>query len=105
MSATRIIKELNLFDYCELIDKYNGRIIVNPHAYFRINQAQRKIYKDSSLISILIDEKPSLFGIQQNGKYTAIFSRKNGYIRLVFNISEVNIEIVTFYNVDNLPNL
>lgn len=61
MAATRIIKEFNLFDYCELIAKYKGRIIVNPHAYFRLSEAQRKVYKDSNLISILTDEKPALF--------------------------------------------
>ena len=105
MAATRIIKKFNLTDYDELILKYKYNIIVNPHAYFRISESQRKVYKDADLISILVAEKPVLFGVQQNGRHTALFSRKEGYFRVAFNINETNIEIVTFYNVDTLPQL
>ncbi len=105
MAATRIIEEFDLYEYDELIVKYNGRITVSPHAHFRLSEAQRKVYKDIDIINTLVKEKPSLFGLQQNGKYTALFNRKDGYLRIAFNITETNIEVVTFYNVDNIPKL
>ncbi len=48
MASTRIIKEINYVDFKELIGKY-PKIKVNRHAYFRLNQMQRKVYKDEVL--------------------------------------------------------
>ncbi|MDP4012473.1 MAG: hypothetical protein Q8R00_02605 [Candidatus Nanoarchaeia archaeon] len=103
--STIIIKKLDLDSYNEILTQYKEKIFVNHHAYFRLSEAQRKIYKDSELIQILVNEKPALFGLQQNNRYTTLFSRKEGYFRISFNISKLNIEIVTFYQVDHLPKI
>ncbi len=106
MHSTRLV---NLVDYQEfriLIDKYRNDITVNPHAYFRIKEAQRKVYKDEYLINILAKEEPQLVGVQHNGRYAAFFSRKEGYLRLIFSVHHPkNIEIVTFYITDHLPKI
>ena len=106
MVSTRIAKKIDYFEYKSLIERYKNKIEINPHAYFRLNQSQRKVYKDDYLISILKEEQPSLIGIQQNGRYAAFFRRKEGYLRIIFQIKKNNnIEIITFFITDNLPNI
>lgn len=103
MTATRIVKALTYLEFKEVIDKYEGRNKVNPHAYFRLDEMQRKVYKDDTLIGLLTGEKPAFVGIQQNHNYAAFFSRKQGYIRLIFKVTEKGIEIITFYITDHIP--
>ncbi len=106
MASTRIVKKIDYFEYKNLIERYKNKIEINPHAYFRLNQAQRKVYKDGHLMSILKEEQPNLIGIQQNGRYAAFFKRKEGYLRIIFQIKKNNnIEIITFFITDNLPNI
>lgn len=103
MTETRIIKEVDYFEYRILIDKFKDKIKVNPHAYFRLNEMQRKVYKDKALIDLLTEDKPAFIGIQKNQNYATFFSKKQGYLRLMFKVIKTNIEIVTFYITDNIP--
>lgn len=106
MVSTRIIKKVDYFEYKSLIERYKNKIEINPHSYFRLNQAQRKVYKNGHLINMLKEEKPSLIGIQQNERYAAFFRRKEGFLRIIFQINkDKNIEIITFFITDNLPNI
>ena len=105
MVATRIVKELSYFEYREIIEKYKGKIRVNPHTYFRLNEAQRKIYKDEYLIYVLTKEQPSLFGLQNNGRHAAFFKRKDGYLRIILSIETDFIEIKTITIQVNLQNI
>lgn len=103
MASTRIIKEVEHADYCEIIEKYN--VTISSHAYFRFSDAQRKVYKDEYLKNILKEERPVFVGIQQNGRYAVFFRRKEGYLRIMFNKHPKYIEIITFYITDNLPRI
>ena len=103
MAETRIIKEIDYFEYKGLIDKFKGKMKVNPHAHFRLSEMQRKVYKDEVLIEILTGEKPAFIGVQKNQNYAAFFGKKRGYLRLMFNVTKANIEIVTFYMADSIP--
>ncbi|MBI4980173.1 hypothetical protein HZC30_01280 [Candidatus Woesearchaeota archaeon] len=105
MIITRILKETSYFEFSELINKYKSKIKVSPHAYFRLSETQRKVYKDDSLIRILSEDKPIFVGIQQNGNYAAFFSKKQGYMRLIFKVTEEHIEIITFYITDHIPDI
>jgi|SRR3989344_990019 len=105
MPSTRIIKRVDYKEFKELIDRFSNKIIVNSHAYFRLNEMQRKVYKDEQLINILIEEKPVLIGIQGNNNYTAFFNRKEGYLRIIFEVKKDNIEIITFYITETLPKI
>ena len=105
MVATRIIKIVTYLEYKELISQYRNKIIINPHAYFHLNEAQRNIFKEEVLINILEKETPSLIGIQQNERYAALFRRKNGYLRIIFQVYPNNIEIITFYITETLPKI
>ena len=105
VAETRILKEVGHFEFRELIDKYKDQIKVNSHAYFRLSEQQRKVYKDETLIKILTEENPAFIGVQQNQNYAAFFSKKQCYIRLMFKVTESSIEIVTFYITDHIPKI
>ena len=105
MAETRIIREVSYFEFRELIERFKGKIKVNSHAYFRLNEQQRKVYKDEALIGLLTEEKPAFSGIQGNKNYAAFFRKKQGYLRLLFKVTKENIEIVTFYITDHLPKI
>src|SRR3989338_1254554 len=102
MGATRIIDKVPKVRFEHWLD--TCRIIVNPHALDRLSEAQRKVFKGDELIDILTKGKPILIGLQKNGRYAVFFKRSDGFIRIIFQISEDGkIEIGTFYNVDQLP--
>ncbi len=105
MAETRIIKEVNYFEYRGLIDRFKDKIKVNPHTYFRLNEQQRNVYKDEALIELLTEEKPAFIGIQNNKNYATFFSKKQGYLKLMFKVTKTNIEIVTFYITENIPKI
>ena len=66
---------------------------------------QRKAYKDEVLIELLTEEKPAFIGVQKNKNYATFFSKKQGYLRLMFKVTKTNVEIVTFYITDNIPKI
>ena len=105
MGVTRITKEIHYFEFCEIIDKYNGRIKISPHAYFRLLESQRKVYKDEALREVLSREKPAFIGIQQNGNYAVFFKRKEGYLKIIFKVETQYVEIITFYITSHIPNI
>lgn len=105
MSSTRIIKRVDYKEFKELIDKFLHKIVVNSHAYFRLNESQRKVYKDDQLINILTEEQPVLIGIQGNNNYATFFNRKEGYLRIIFEVKKDKIEIITFYITETLPKI
>jgi len=105
VTETRIIKRVDYFEFRELIDKFKGKVKVISHAYFRLSKMQRKVYKDEALIEMITEEKPAFIGIQKNQNYATFFSKKEGYLRLMFKVTKENIEIVTFYITDTIPNI
>ncbi len=106
MASTRIVNRVEISEFKELIQKYEGHIIVGSHALARIDEGQRNIYKEESLIDILKNETSSFIGIQENGWHSSFYKRKEGYLRIVFKINHPkNIEIITFYIVENLPKI
>lgn len=105
MAATRIIKEVEYFEYREIINKFKEKIKINHHAYFRLNQMQRKVYKAEALIKMLSEDKPALIGIQKNQNYAVFFRNKQGHLRLMFKTNKNNIEIITFYITEKIPKI
>ena len=102
MGATRIIEGVSQVRYQTWIGRCQRRI--NPHALFRLSEAQRKVFKEEELIQILTKEKPVFVGMQKNGRYATFFRKGKGYTRIIFQVHEKGIiEIGTFYDVDRLP--
>ncbi|MBI4146145.1 hypothetical protein HY489_02290 [Candidatus Woesearchaeota archaeon] len=103
MGATKIIEKLPTEQYLDWVQTRS--IKINPHALFRLSDAQRKVFKEEELIKTMKNETPCLVGLQKNGNY-ATFSRRNKeYRRIVFTLDEKTIEVVTFYDTDTLPQL
>jgi|SRR3989338_10231445 len=105
MAETRIIKEVSFSEYLEFLDKYKDKIKINSHAYFRLSEMQRKVYKDEALIKMLTEEKPAFIGIQKNQNYALFFSTKKGYLRIILKITNQYLELITFYITDHVPRI
>ena len=90
----------------EDIQKFMGRITnyapedieCTPHAFFRLNQRQRELFKCEQIKEYLLEKTPIPAGIQNNGNFTAFYKHENQRtIRIIFDIKSDKIKIVTFY--------
>ncbi len=99
--STRIVKTLGSEAFSHLVT--GTAVTINPHARFRLHEAQRGLYASEILARIMHEESPALAGIQSNGKYTAFFRRKVGYLRIIFTVDRNVIEVITFYQTAALP--
>ena len=95
----RIEKRIEVKTFLETIKNYNKeQIMTTQHTFFRLNEQQRKIFKESMLKGYLLDKIPILVGIQFNGNYAVFYDySKNEVLRLMLDIQPNKIEIVTFY--------
>lgn len=105
MITTKIIEEVSKTKFKQIIDRYKSNISINHHALTHLSDAQRKIFNEEDLINPLLKENPVGVGLQRNGRYAVFYRRKFGYMRLILEVKETKIEIITFINTDNIPNL
>ncbi|MBI4451462.1 hypothetical protein HY642_05795 [Candidatus Woesearchaeota archaeon] len=103
MPATRIVTIINANDFRAMMT--GKKIQVSSHAMFRLDEAQRKVYNESVLITKLAKERPRLAGVQENGRYTALFVAGDGYLRIILNATQTHVEIITFFITQNLPRI
>ena len=95
----RIEKRIGVKTFLETIKNYNQeQIVTTQHTFFRLNEEERKIFKESVLKEYLTAKIPILVGIQFNGNYAVFYDySKNEVLRLTLDIQPNKIEIVTFY--------
>ena len=95
----RIEKRVEVKTFLETLTNYTKeQIISTQHTFFRLNEHQRKIFKESVLKEYLLAKIPILVGIQFNGNYAVFYNySKNEVLRLMLDIQPNKIEIVTFY--------
>ncbi len=105
MNTTKIIKEVNLGDFKKIISKYKDNIYANPHALDHLSDAQRKVFKEQGLIDTILKENPRGVGLQRNGRYAAFYRRNWGFLRVILEIKDPKLEIITFINTETMPNL
>ena len=70
---------------------------VTPHAFFRLSEKQRKLYKKDDLINIIHSTRPIEVSIQKNGRYAVIYPFEGRLLKVLFEIYPKKIYIVTFY--------
>ena len=95
----RIDKKIDIKTFLEIIKHYNeNQIITTEHTYFRLDEEERKIFKDSVLREYLFNKVPILAGIQYNLNYAVFYGySKQKALRIILDIKPDKIKIVTFY--------
>ena len=105
----RIEKRIDVDTFQNIMKNYTEKTIeCSNHAFFRLNEKQRKIIKCDNLKKYLLNEIPIFAGIQYNKCHSAFYKYENKrFIRLVIEITLAKIDIVTFYIIDDnqLPKL
>ncbi|MFC1774871.1 hypothetical protein ACFLZN_00980 [Nanoarchaeota archaeon] len=101
---THLSTKISKNKFKSIMDKYKNKIRLSPHAADKLSEGQRNIYKSESLMQILTQDTPTLVGRQNNGRYSAFYSRKDGYLRIIFSTNR-NLRIITFYITRKLPKI
>ena len=98
----RIEKRIEVKTFLEIIKGYTEeQIVTTQHTFFRLNEEERKIFKEPVLKEYLSAKIPVLVGIQHNRNYAVFYYySKNEALRLIIDIQPNKIEIVTFYIID-----
>ena len=84
----RIEKKMNVETFLDTIQGYaKDQINTTKHTFFRLNEKQRKIFKDDYLKEYLLTKTPFLVGIQFNGNYAVFYNySKSEVLRLMLDI-------------------
>ncbi len=97
-NETRIKEKVETEKFLRFLGDYSKENIeCTPHTFFRLSNKQRKIYTCYELKKILVEEKPFLVGLQYNGNYALFYKHKNQNLKILVNVDNNNIKIVTFY--------
>ena len=105
MNTTKIIEEVSLSKFKQIISAYKSKIKLSTHALDHLSDSQRKVFKEEELINPLLRETPRGIGLQKNGRYAVFFRKKEGYLRIIFEVTNDRLVIITFINTDTMPNL
>tara|TARA_Y100000310_G_scaffold344591_1_gene458174 strand:+ start:2850 stop:3179 length:330 start_codon:yes stop_codon:yes gene_type:complete len=98
LDDTKIEEKVIVEDYLKTIKKYTkGMIECAEHTFFRLSEKQGKIFTCEELKKVLLTEKPFLAGIQYNKNYAVFYEYKNKNLKIILNIKDRKINIVTFY--------
>jgi len=98
---TKIEKKVDTKTFLGFIKDYKKeQIECTPHTFFRLNEKQRKIFTCDTLKRILTKEKPFLVGFQYNKNYAAFYNYNNKNLKIIVNLEDRKIKIVTFYFIE-----
>ena len=98
----KIEKKIEVKTFLETIKNYTEeQIVTTQHTFFRLDEEERKIFKEAMLKENLVTKIPIVVGIQHNRNYAVFYDySKNEALRLIIDIQPNKIEIVTFYIID-----
>ena len=105
MGTTGIIKALDPVSFQYFLRKSRNQIFISPHVLDHLIFFQRGINNIEILLSMLLQEVPKGVGLQQNGKYSLFYRRKEGFIRIVLSINNNGVRVDTFLWSDTMPNM
>jgi len=98
---TKIKKKVKIEEFLDFLKDYKPeQIECTHHTFFRLSEKQRKIYTCDELRRILAKEKPFLIGIQYNGNYAVFYKYNNKKLKMIINLDNRKIKIVTFYFIE-----
>jgi len=98
---TKIEKRVDIEEFIKFIREYGeGQVECSEHTFFRLSEKQRKVYTCNELKRIITKESPFLGGIQYNKNYAVFYKHKNKNLKIIINISDRKVKIVTFYFIE-----
>jgi len=98
---TKIEKRVDIEEFIKFIQEYGeGQIECSEHTFFRLSEKQRKVYTCNELKKIITKESPFLVGIQYNKNYAVFYRYENKNLKIIINISDRKVKIVTFYFIE-----
>ncbi len=101
IESTKIVKKVDSEKLFKVIKKYpKENIECTKHTFFRLSEKQREIFTCGELRDTLLNNKPFLVGIQHNGNHALFYKYKNKNLKIVVNIDNRKIKIVTFYFIE-----
>ena len=101
MLSNRIKAKIEVGAFLKLVKKYKKEHIeCTSHTFFRLSQAQRKIYTCEELTNILLKETPFLAGIQFNNNYALFYRHNNRILKMIISLEVRKVNIVTFYFIE-----
>ncbi len=98
----KIIAKIGKGDFKEMVE--SSVLIVSEHALDRLNEGQRKVFKEEQLYRVIKTESPEGIGLQENGRISAFYRRKHGYLRVILERNSF-LTIRSFTNPATMPNL
>jgi hypothetical protein len=101
--TTKPIEEITRSRYKEIIT--DKEIRVSSHAFDHLSEKQRKVYKPEELLSMIEKEAPRKIYLQRNGRYAVYFRKADGYRKLILEMENSLITIVTFVDTQEIPKL
>lgn len=95
---TKIEKKVDIENFIKSIQQYKrNQIECTSHTFFRLSEKQRKIYTCDELKKIITNKKPFLVGFQYNKNHAVFYKYNNKILKMILNIDNRKIKIVTFY--------
>lgn len=97
----KIQQKIPTEEFLERLEQYTEeQIEVTQHTVFRLNEAERKFYKEERLKDMLLAEKPVLVGLQKNGNYAAFYRHGKERLKMILDLQPKKIVLVTFFLID-----
>lgn len=98
----KIERKIEIKEFIDIVKNFKENDInATNHTFFRLNEQQRKVFKDKLIKEIILNETPILAGIQHNQCYAVFYKYGNDSLRVILELQANKINIVTFYIVDN----
>ena len=100
-NETKIEKRIDVKKFLDFVkDCKKEEVECTKHTFFRLSEKQRKIYTCNELIRIITKVNPFLVGVQYNKNYAVFYKYKNKNLKIVLNLIDSKIKIVTFYFIE-----
>ena len=98
----KIKEKLEISVFLECIKEYQKEDIESTsHTFFRFSEKQRRIYNESFIKELLLNDIPFLAGIQKNRLWAVFYKHKGNIFRIILDMQPNKIYIVTFYIIDS----
>jgi len=98
VDGNKIKAKVEVDDFLKILRKYGrDKVECTEHTFFRLDEAQRKIYTCEKITEILFQTRPFLVGEQFNSNYAIFFKYNKKVLKCIISLKNNKVNIVTFY--------